>query len=416
MKVLQITRDYASNGGIGRYVQDLTGALEEAHHEVAVVCGEGSTDGRAAMSVVAGCDEFEHDNAPANRSAVLELASAFAPDLVLVHAMDDYGLEAMLRERYRVARFVHNHVYCPSGIDHDTSSARACGRAQGLPCVSGYLTRRCWYVRRPATAAKFYRRAAAAVASIQTAALLFTASQYVRGRLLRHGVDSRRITVAPYFAGVPGAGAHAPPPRPAGNTLLYVGRIVPEKGLAYLLRAMRQMDTGAWLVVNGDGPARAQLMALAQGLGLGHRVEFVGWTSREALLACYEDADVAVVPSVWPEPFGLVGIEAMAYGKPVVAFRSGAIPEWLADGETGYMVERGDVAGLARRTEELLADPALRLRMGCAGRERVAREFSPARHLAAITDGLAEAGWQRPPNGELPRVRTRERGAPRLET
>jgi glycosyltransferase involved in cell wall biosynthesis len=393
MKVLQITRDYASNGGIGRYVQDLTGALEQAHHDVAVVCGDGSEGERGAVSVVTGCDEFEHPDAPANRLAVLERASAFAPDLVLVHAMDDYGLEALLRERYRVARFVHNHLYCPSGIDHDTASLRGCERAQGRACVSGYVTRRCWHIRQPATAARFYRRTAAAVASVRTAPLLFTASQYVRGRLLRHGVDPRRIRVAPYFAGVPGAGVHTPPRRPAGNTLLYVGRIVPEKGIGYLLRAMPQLNARARLIINGDGPARPEMAALAQRLGIDNRVEFLGWTCREALLTCYEQADVVVVPSVWPEPFGLVGIEAMAYAKPVVAFRSGAIPEWLADGETGYALDRGDVAGLARRTEELLADPVLRLRMGRAGYERVAREFSRERHLAAIRDGLVNATW-----------------------
>ncbi len=392
MKVLQITRDYVNNGGIGRYVQDLTAALEASHHEVAIVCAEGSSGGAAAVEVIPGCDEFEHPNARANRAAVAAAASAFSPDAVLLQGINDYKLELTLRQRYRVARFVHNHEYCPSGIDHDTASLEACERRLGRTCVYGYVTRRCWHVRRPAAAARLYRLVTASVENLRTAPIVFTGSQYVRGRLLRHGVDPRRITVAPYFAGVPGASAQSAPPRRAGNTLLYVGRIVPEKGLGHLLRAMRQMRPGTRLVVNGDGPARPAMEALVNEFGLGDCVEFIGWTAPEGLSASYAAADVVVVPSVWPEPFGLVGIEAMAYGKPVVAFRSGAIPEWLADGETGYLVERGDVAGLAHRADELLADPALRLRMGCAGRERVAREFSPAQHLAAIMDGLGEVG------------------------
>ncbi len=393
MKILQITREYESNGGIGRYVQDLTGALRDAHHETAVMCGQGPAGGGTGVSVVAGCDEFRHANAGANRSAVLEAAASFAPDFVLLHAMDDYRLEAMLRERYRTARFVHNHIYCSSGLDHDTATLAPCARAQGSACVSGYVSRRCWNVRKPTTAASFYGRAAAAVASLRAAPLVFAASQYVRSRLVRHGVDPERIAVAPYFAGVPGAPAQPVTRTGNGNTILYVGRIVPEKGIAYLLQAMRQITAAARLLVNGDGIGRSTALALARRLGIEDRVEFLGWTSPEALLACYREADVVAVPSVWPEPFGLVGIESMAYGKPVVAFRSGAIPEWLSHGETGYAVERGDVAGLAHAIETLLSDSALRERMGCAARARGARDFSRERHVAALMEGLAHAAW-----------------------
>lgn len=393
MRVLQITRDYASNGGIGRYVQDLTAALEGAGHDVAIVCAQGSQSERVAVNVVAGCDEFEHRNARANRAAVMNIAGVVAPDLVLVHAMDDYRLETALRERYRLARFVHNHVYCPSGIDHDVASLRSCERREGKACVAGYLTRRCWSVRRPSTAVTFQRRARAALANARSAPLLFTASRYVRGRLTHNGVDERRVVVAPYFAGVPGAAPRSREPGTSGGTLLYAGRIVPEKGLSYLLRAMRLLGPAVRLVVNGDGPGRRDAIDLARNLGLERRVEFTGWTNRRALFASYQAADVVVVPSVWPEPFGLVGIEAMAYSKPVVAFRSGGIPEWLEDGETGYAVEPGDVAGLARRTADLLADPVLRLQMGYAGRRRACRDFSRDRHLAAIFDGLEGAAW-----------------------
>lgn len=387
MRVLQITRDYASNGGIGRYVQDLTAALIESGHEVAIVCSEGSKDGPGRIDLIPACDEFEHRDARTNRAAVAAVASAFSPDAVLLHAMDDYQLEVTLRQQYHVARFVHNHVYCPSGLDHDTSSFTPCERTQGRACIRGYMSHRCWRIRKPATAATFYRRAAAAVASLRTAPLLFAGSRYVRGRLVKHGVNARRIILAPYFAAVPETARFSP--QPDAGTLLYVGRIVPEKGLGHLLGAMQQVSADARLIVNGDGPARHDMEALAQRLGLRDRVEFIGWTPREELLACYREAAVVVMPSVWPEPFGLAGIEAMAYGKPVVAFRAGATPEWLAHGETGFLVERGDIDGLAWRIRELLADPALRLRMGRAAKVRVSHEFSREQHLAAICDGLS---------------------------
>ncbi|TAK66838.1 MAG: glycosyltransferase family 1 protein [Dehalococcoidia bacterium] len=393
MRVMQITRDYLSNGGIGRYVQELSSAMAEAGDTVAVVCASAASDVQPGVYVVPGCDEFEHPARAATRAAVVDLGSTFAPDLVLLHAMDDAGLELELRRRFRVARFVHNHVHCPSGVDYDGSSLRPCERRQGAACVAGYVGRRCWSVRKPWTAAYFQRRASAAIDNLRSAPLVFTASQYVRGRLARQGVDADRVRVAPYFA--PSCGATmAPAQRPAdGTTMLFVGRIVPEKGLAYLLRAMPDMRSPARLIVNGDGPDRLPMESLARKLGLGERVEFIGWTGPEGLSASYAAADVVVVPSLWPEPFGLVGIEAMAYGKPVAAFRSGAIPEWLDDGATGYAVAAGDVAELAGRLDELLGDAALRARMGCAARSRVARDYSRERHLATIRDAVAGTRW-----------------------
>jgi len=400
VKILQLTRDYIHNGGIGSYVQDLTALLEAAHHEVAVICSEGAAgDEPAIVERIAGFDEFAHPNDRANRERALAVAASFEPDVVLVHAMDDFELERLLRRRHPVARFVHNHLYCSSGIDHDTSSLRACLNPHGRACVAGFLTRRCWRLRDPRTAALFYRRAAAAVAGLRASEVVFAASAYVRGRIVRQGVAPERVVLAPYFPGVPGLPDESLPSRPDGHTLLFAGRLTPEKGLEYLLRSLRHLG-GRWrLVVNGDGPDLARATALARRFRLLDRIEFAGWSSRQQLLRCYEAADVVVVPSVWPEPFGLVGIEAMAYGRPVVAFRSGGIPEWLAHGETGFLVENGDVAGMGQRIGELLADPQLRLRMGRAARDMVRREFSPARHLAAVDRGLSLAVERAPPVG-----------------
>src|SRR4030042_2199958 len=153
----QLTRDYVHNGGIGSYVQALTSLLEAARHEVAVICSEGAAaDGPAIVERIAGFDEFAHPSARANRERALAVAASFEPDVVLVHAMDDFELERLLRRRHAVARFVHNHLYCSSGIDHDTSSLRACLNPHGRACVAGFLTRRCWRPRDPRTDALFY--------------------------------------------------------------------------------------------------------------------------------------------------------------------------------------------------------------------------------------------------------------------
>ena len=90
---------------------------------------------------------------------------------------------------------------------------------------------------------------------------------------------------------------------------------------------------------------------------------------------------MVVVPSTWPEPFGMVGIEAMAYGKPVIAFDVGGISEWLKDGETGFLVKLRDEVALAETLNLLLGDHSLAIRMGSKGREAVEKRFTPETHV-----------------------------------
>jgi glycosyltransferase involved in cell wall biosynthesis len=391
VKILQITRDFTNNGGIGRYVQEVTRALRDDGHTVEAICAAGPEGKAPGVHVIPGCDEFEHRDGSRIRAEVIARTEAFAPNLVLLHAMDDFTLELQLRDHYRVARFVHNHVHCPSGLDQDTSSSQPCARAAGTACITGYATRRCWHVRNPVVARRFYRRAGAAVANLRSAPLIFTASRYMRQRLACQGVNRELIVVAPYFArsGTP-AGRHN-----AGDErrVLFVGRIVPEKGLHHLIEALPAMGEHVRLAVNGDGPARHVAEALARNLGVIDRVEFLGWTDRDRLLDCYRQADALIVPSLWPEPFGLVGLEAMSHGLPVVGYGSGAIPEWLTDDVTGFVVARGDIDGLAYRTRQILEFPALRTRMGRAAMERVRAQYTPARHIDTLLYSVRDTQW-----------------------
>ena len=93
---------------------------------------------------------------------------------------------------------------------------------------------------------------------------------------------------------------------------------------------------------------------------------------------------MVVVPSVWPEPFGIVGIEAMAYGKPVIAFDVGGISEWLEDGKTGFIIKLRDEAALAEKLNLLLQNPNLALRMGTQARESVEKRFVPDIHVERL--------------------------------
>jgi glycosyltransferase involved in cell wall biosynthesis len=118
-----------------------------------------------------------------------------------------------------------------------------------------------------------------------------------------------------------------------------------------------------------------------------------GWLDAEALRTFYTEADVCVTPSVWEEPFGLAAVEAMAAARPVCASRVGALQDIVRDQETGFLFERGDASALAQCLTRLLDDPALRQRMGAAGRRVAEQEYDwkrvIERHWPPLLEELA---------------------------
>jgi len=145
--------------------------------------------------------------------------------------------------------------------------------------------------------------------------------------------------------------------------LLFVGDLRRDKGLDVLLEAYRAIPGAPPLVLIG------KVWAETPAEFPPNVVVLKDWPN-EAVLAAWERSLIGIVPSLWPEPFGIVVIEAMAAGCPVIASRAGGIPEIVNDGETGILFPPGDVQSLQNALERLLGDHALRERMGRAGKMR----------------------------------------------
>ncbi len=159
--------------------------------------------------------------------------------------------------------------------------------------------------------------------------------------------------------------------------ILFVGQLRYYKGVEFLIRAMPQVTGHAWLVGTDTTTRRAELEALAQTLGVADRVTFLG--EQDAQLPAYFRAcDVFVLPSIErSEAFGIVQLEAMAAGKPVVSSDVGTGVAWVNQhGVTGLVVPPRDPAALATALNRLTADAALRAQLGAAGQQRVRSEFT----------------------------------------
>jgi len=150
-----------------------------------------------------------------------------------------------------------------------------------------------------------------------------------------------------------------------------------------LLRAMEELP-GVRLKILGNGPQEGQLRRQAARAGLEERVDFLGRIPREDMGKAYAQAACVVVPSRTPETFGLVGIEALRHGTPVIASRTGGVGEWLREGETGRLFPSGDPGALAAEIRKLLADPEGARAMGERGRRLVAGGFRQEDHLDAL--------------------------------
>jgi glycosyltransferase involved in cell wall biosynthesis len=193
-----------------------------------------------------------------------------------------------------------------------------------------------------------------------------TPSEFTKARLVASGLPADGVEVLPNWVTLPDE-----PTDPArGDTVLFVGRLSPEKGVDTLIAAAGRLP-GVPMVIAGDGPLLRELRAVAP-----DQVSFAGWTPRELLPGLYRRARLAVVPSRCFETFGLVAAEAMSHGLPVVASRRGALAEVVEDGVTGLLFEPGDPADLAAKVQALWESPELCRRLGEAGRRKVACDFS----------------------------------------
>ena len=335
MKVVVLTTSYPrpTDEAAGRFVADAVEHVRAVGVDVEVV----------------GPHVFRHFGVAYGAGVVGNLRRRPASALLLPAMLASFGRAA--RRAARDADLVHAH-WLPAG---------AVALATGRPFVVHLHGTDVDLARRvPRLARPILRRAR----------LVLAASTWLAGEAVRLGAHSVRVVPTGVDL-VPRVGEEAQPPH-----VLFAGRLSPEKGILELLEAAEGMP----LVVAGDGPLRRRVPGA------------LGFVSRAELERLYGEAAVVAVPSL-REGFGVVCAEAMAYGRPVVASAVGGLTDLVVDGETGILVPPGDVRALRAALERLLADEALRARLGAAARERARRLLSwdsvTAATLAAYTDALA---------------------------
>jgi glycosyltransferase involved in cell wall biosynthesis len=324
---------------------------------------------------------FESFTVAGRLAEAMSAMRAWQPELCFSHNVADLQLEAALAGAFPVVKFMHGYFgTCMGGQKmHAFPDRVACERAFGAACLALYFPRRCCRLN-PVAFVRDWRWASTQHALLERYRAVVVASVHMKREYERHGVAADRIAVAPLFPTVPPTGS--PCPAPSDPIVVFLARMTSLKGGDVVIRALpyaeRRLGRRIRLVMAGDGPQRGEWKALAARLGLA--CTFPGWLLGHARTAWLERASVVAMPSIWPEPFGLVGLEAAAAGVPTVAFDVGGIGEWLRHGINGLLVRPPTPEALGIALGDLLADNEQLAAMR-AGALRVAEEMPLSAHL-----------------------------------
>lgn len=376
MRVLHVNNQARFHGGVERILFDIADSLGDYGDQGLLFTQGGSADNFDAPFAWLGM-------------SLEEAIEDFRPDVALIHKVDDADLIARVSALLPTQVFVHDHdLTCPRKHKYVVGSDRACARKAGVSC----LTNLCFVERAPAdnlipvTLFDGIRRQTSQLKAVKSANGLIVASQAMRDELIQNGVTAGRISViSPIPKSTDDIQSHQ---LSAAPNLLFVGQVIRGKGVDLLLKAMKKLPEDVTLTVVGDGSHLTACKKLATQLQIHHRVTFTGWVSHEQLDQYYGAAQLLVVPSRWPEPFGMVGVEAMARGRPVVAFDTGGIREWLHDGENGLLANPGDVSDLARNVLNLISNHGERQAMSQRASESVRQNFNHSRFVGELYEHL----------------------------
>jgi glycosyltransferase involved in cell wall biosynthesis len=290
-------------------------------------------------------DEYAEPSTGAANAISEEIKSERIGVVLCSNVFDPAVLDAARRARRCVVHVRDHRVFCPNGDRLFPSFSRPCAAPMGRACLVNSLLHGCVCGPRARTVQRLRARERTAAATRRYDAFVVS-SRFMAQLCARNGIAPERIHVLePPIASESVAGHVAPPP--ALPRVLFAGRVVPAKGLRSLIRATARIAAELRPEVRVAGDVTPELNAcieLARTLEV--RITTLGWCDGNALSRAIDGVHAVVIPSLWPEPYGLLGIEAQARGRPAVAYAVGGIPEWI--GDAGECVTRGDEAALAR--------------------------------------------------------------------
>ncbi len=386
MKIMHINQNYHYCGGTELYMLSIMDLLEERGNTQIIVFSNKNENtvkrkGRHEYHLAGVTSEFTRDHI----GDLGDIIKDESPDIIYLHNVHNlFVVEECIRQKPTI-RYIHDPSICcfthwkllPPLVD-------ICNYSLGLSCFRNGCMK---------LNIKNFLRYIIRLREMRLHKKLkkiIVASHYMKKLLVQNAFDPANIEVISYFVNTPLLNTSRDFDKDKGM-LFYAGIIHKIKGVDLMLKALSIVKNDFTVLIAGEGEYLEEYQCLVKELGLGQKVKFLGWVTNEDLMEYYRKSDIVIVPSFWVEAFGIVGIEAMSCSRPVIAFDTGGISEWLKDNVNGFLVSRGSYGELAEKIDLLLENRDLREQMGNTGRKLYEKNFTKEVHvnkLLSVMEGL----------------------------
>ncbi len=396
MNLLNVSKDVSiEGGGVARMIREFAPHLKRNGMSVYAATGQKIDRIPPGIERHAWIPGLMESGAPCDQ--LFETIEKKTVDVVHIHEIDNVDLIHALVDWVPVVLHLHNYSYwCPGQELFYAATEERCPLTLGWKCIPNAYHKRC-NDRHPKRLYGSLKSTKKRMGLFEEDVRFVVSSTFMEDRATEAGAPAEKIDIVPYAVETSRFNGEAMAPRDDLDPgfVFYAGRLSHTKGVPHLVRAMADLPEASRpkLVIAGDGHARDETESAIAACGLEEQTELLGWCEGEELSWLYENCSMLVVPSLWDEVFGIVGLEAMAARKPVVAYDVGGISEWLVDGETGYLVPPKDEARLGARIQELLANPDRATRMGENGYARFKDHFTvreQAQNLRSVYETAIE--------------------------
>lgn len=384
MRILHVHENLVAAGGIETYLLSLIPRLEGLGHECGYAFAEGNADLVAEACRIPELNESSRAAQVQSQRSMSAFIRRWQPDVIHLHNVYNTGaVEACLQGAPTVLTGHDYRHVCPASTFYFKRTEQICNRTCGLGCFAVTLRRHC-LTPRPGKAWQYVRRVQWMSRNWGRFAQLIAPSAAALERFLAAGFPADHARVLPYYCPI----EPLPSPRrpPARATILFLGRISAVKGYRYFIEALGMLptDVAGLMVGNFNADKRRQVEQLATDNGCADRLELRPWAGRDEITKLMSEATVLCFPSIWPETLGIVGLEAMACGVPVVASDLGGVREWLLPDENGLLAPPRDSRAIARAVAHVLDDRDRMQSMGARGIELIRTRFSPLQHVEEL--------------------------------
>ena len=315
---------------------------------------------------------------------IMEYINKNEIDIINIHNIFNPSIIKFCLSVLPVVKSVHSPVMvCPGKDKFWRYSEKPCNIKYGLHCFKHIYTEGCAN-RSPKRVIKAWNyvnfETGEAAGRYQRIVVM---SDYIRKGMLECGIPESQIVCNPYFTpeiNDPDIAVFSSEIK----RILFIGRLISSKGPHIMLKSLARLlnkRNDLILDVIGDGKMKESLKSMANNLGLNHKVVFHGWMDKAGVDLALRKSYLILFPSIYPEAFGIVGIESMMHGKPIVGFDVGGVGTWLKDGVNGYLIPVGDGDKMSERTEMLLSDPSIYEKMCINARRMALERYIPEVHI-----------------------------------